>query len=399
MHTLKWFFAIALCGSLVAPSSAADKRILLIAGKPSHGPGDHEFRAGVLLWEQCLQGVPGITVEVHTNGWPTSDSVFNGADAVVIYADGGGNHPAVQGDRIQLIDELVAKGVGVGFAHYAVEVLKGEAQAAMWRWIGGAYEHEYSVNPMWQPLFDQIPQHPVTDGMKPFSVVDEWYFNIRWDPSATGVTHILTDIPSDDVRDGPYVYPKGPYPHIVDASGRRETMMWVFQRANGGRGFGFTGGHKHVNWFDDNQRKVLLNAILWIAHADIPKGGVESSVSVEQIAANLDPKKGDDQIARVAGEWDFEVSVNGNTGSPSFKLVQAGVNLLGSYDGLLGHNRPVKGQVRNDEIEFVVTAEYQGNPVTVTYKGKVTGDGKMAGRMLAGPNNEMRGEWTATRAH
>jgi hypothetical protein len=44
--------------------------------------------------------------------------------------------------------------------------------------------------------------------------------------------------PSDDVRDGPYVHPKGPYEHIEAAAGRPETMMWTFERADGGRGFG-----------------------------------------------------------------------------------------------------------------------------------------------------------------
>lgn len=31
-------------------SAAADKSIVLIAGTPSHAPGDHEFRAGSILW-------------------------------------------------------------------------------------------------------------------------------------------------------------------------------------------------------------------------------------------------------------------------------------------------------------------------------------------------------------
>ena len=48
----------------------ADKRIVLIAGRPSHPPGMHEFRAGCLLFQKALSGVPGITVEVYDMGWP-----------------------------------------------------------------------------------------------------------------------------------------------------------------------------------------------------------------------------------------------------------------------------------------------------------------------------------------
>lgn len=396
MKSLKWL--VLICMLFAAVVEAADKRILLIAGKRSHGPGDHEFRAGVLLWEQSLMNVPGIAVEVYTNGWPNSDSVFEGADAVVIYADGGGGHPAVQKDRINLIDSLVEKGVGVGFAHYAVEVLKGDSQEAMWRWIGGAYEHEFSVNPMWAPAYNELPSHPVTAGVKPFNVIDEWYFNMRWDPDAKGVTHILTDKPSDDVRDGPYVYPKGPYQHIVDASGRKETMMWTYERPDGGRGFGFTGGHKHVNWYDNNQRRVVLNSILWVAKADIPEGGVESEVSIEQIASNLDPKKGEDKIAQIAGNWNFEVDINGNIGEPQFTFVQAGINLLGTYNGLLGE-RKLKGQVRERDVKFSIDAEWEGQPLSLRYEGKVQDDGSMRGKMIVGANNEMEADWTAKRSN
>jgi putative membrane-bound dehydrogenase-like protein len=67
-------------------------------------------------------------------------------------------------------------------------------------------------------------------------------------------------------------------------------MMWVIERAGGGRGFGFTGGHYHKNWGDDNFRKVVLNAILWIAHIDVPAGGVESKITEDDLKQNLDPK-------------------------------------------------------------------------------------------------------------
>ena len=148
------FFWVGLVIGLsfsMLPGRAADKKIVLIAGRPSHGPGDHEFRAGSLLLKKCLDQTPGITSTVHANGWPTEASAFEGADALLIYADGGEGHPALQGDRVKLLDGLAAKGVGIGCAHYGVEVPKGEAGAALHRWIGGHYEHLYSVNPMWTP--------------------------------------------------------------------------------------------------------------------------------------------------------------------------------------------------------------------------------------------------------
>lgn len=284
------------------PVRGADKRIVLIAGKPSHPPGMHEFRAGSLLLQKALSGVPGISVQVYDGGWPSKmvdgarvddDAALDGADAVLIYADGGRGNPAIQADRIAVLDALAAKGVGLGFAHYAVEVPAGPPGDAMLRWIGGFYEDHYSVNPMWTPPFDKLPDHPVTRGVKPFATHDEWYFNMRWstDPAVQKrVTPILVATPSDDVRDGPYVSPKGPYDHIIAASGRAETMMWVFERPDGGRGFGFTGGHTHANWGDPNERKIVLNALLWLAKVEVPPGGVQDHITAADLTQNLDAK-------------------------------------------------------------------------------------------------------------
>jgi hypothetical protein len=251
----------------------------------------HEFRAGMLLLQQCLDGVSGVTTVVHSNGWPADPKAFNDASAVVIYADGGGGHPALQGDRAKILGDLAKKRVGLGFMHYGVEVPATNGGPQFLDWIGGYYENAYSVNPMWSPEYKSFPDHPVARGVKPFSNRDEWYFNMRWQEGRGRLTPILVAKPSDAVRKGPYVHPRGPYPHIVEASGRDETMMWTYERPDGGRGFGFTGGHTHANWGDDSQRKAVLNAMLWIARAEVPPSGVQSTVTPEQLKANLDKKK------------------------------------------------------------------------------------------------------------
>ena len=310
MRTRSWFLrhsagfmVLAAIISITLPTAGADKRIVLIAGKPSHPPGMHEFRAGCLLFQKALAGVSGVTVQVYDGGWPSKmvdgarvddNAAFEGADAILVYADGGRGHPAIQGQRLEVIDSLAAKGVGLGFAHYGVEVPTGAPAEAMHRWIGGFYEDKYSVNPMWTPRFDKLPQHPVTRGVGPFATHDEWYFNMRWatDPAIKArVTPILVDTPSDEVRDGPYVHPKGPYEHVVADRGKAETMMWVMERPNGGRGFGFTGGHTHAHWGDPNQRKILLNALLWIAKVDVPAQGVVDNITAADLTQNLDDKK------------------------------------------------------------------------------------------------------------
>jgi trehalose utilization protein len=266
------------------------KKLVLIAGTPSHGPGDHEFNAGVRLLDGCLKGYPGLETVVFLNGYPKDDSALDTADGIVCYADGSAGHPLVRDKRLERVGKLMAKGVGLMCMHYGVEVLKDLGGPEFKDWLGGYYEHQFSCNPMWSPEFKEFPKHPICNGVRPFSIKDEWYFNMRFRDDMKGVTPILSAVPPDAVRDGPYVYPKGPYKHIQDAKGRAEAMMWATERADGGRGVGFTGGHLHRNWKDDNFRKVVLNAMLWLVKLDVPTDGVKSAVTEEDLKANLDPK-------------------------------------------------------------------------------------------------------------
>jgi len=283
-------------------SAAKNRTLVLMAGRPSHPPRMHEFNAGVKLLAKCLADVDGLDVRVLHNGWPKDESVLHDADAIIFYMDGGGGHEAVQenGRRLKLIDQWAARGVGLGFMHFGVEVVPDQAGGEFKRWIGGHYEHMHSCNPIWEPSFARFPEHEITRGVNPFTVKDEWYFNMRFVSDMAGneparvegmsFVPILVAAPSDDVRDGPYVYPPGPYEHIQAAKGRAETMMWAVERPDGGRGFGFTGGHYHDNWGNNEFRKVVLNALLWVSKVDVPPGGVESSIVDKDLDENLDRK-------------------------------------------------------------------------------------------------------------
>lgn len=293
---------IAICNfSTIQAQQTQAAKIVIVAGKPSHPPRMHEFNAGVRLLYECLKG-SNLRAEFSLNGWPQDEAVFQDAAAVIFFMDGGRGHEVVKEDgrRLKVIDQWAAKGVGLGFMHYGVEVVPEQAGKELKRWIGGHYEHELSCNPIWEPSFDAFPDHPITRGVKPFKVKDEWYFNMRFVNDIAGnepanvdgmkFVPILVAKPSDETRDGPYVYPKGPYGHIQKNKGRAETMMWTVERADGGRGLGFTGGHFHDNWSNDNFRKVILNSFYWLAKVDVPEGGVQSSVTADEINAKLDPK-------------------------------------------------------------------------------------------------------------
>ncbi len=265
------------------------KKIVLVAGTPSHGKGDHEFNAGVQLLHKALTGVPGILSTYYLNGWPKDVSAFDNADEVLIYSDGGGGHPAVQGQHLAELDKLADQGVGMAFAHYGVEVPKDRGGKEFLKWAGGYFEEYWSVNPTWEADITSLPKHEVTLGVKPFKIMDEWYYNMRFREGMKGVTPVLTATPPDSTRAGKNDA-HGGNDFVRGNKGRAEHLAWVSENPNGQRGFGFTGGHYHKNWGDDNFRKLVLNALVWTAHGKVPADGVNSAVTADELSKNLDPK-------------------------------------------------------------------------------------------------------------
>ena len=273
-------------------SDDAPKKIVLVAGNKSHGWGAHEFNAGCMLIEDHLKEALGdkVITKVFKNGWPKSDNPFVGADAVILFMDGGGGHPINR--NLTQVKNVIDKGCGLMCMHYAVEVPIGRSGKALQNWIGGYYETGWSINPHWVAVSKLNRKHPVTRGVRDFKVKDEWYFNMRFREGKKGVTNILEAVPDDNARSGKSSWPRGPKKHIVNASGRAETLCWSVERDDGGRGLGFTGAHFHSNFGDDGFRKLVLNAVAWTAGVDIPdKGLITHRPSEEELDANQDFKK------------------------------------------------------------------------------------------------------------
>lgn len=256
----------------VSPARGAEAgRVLFLAGPDSHGPWAHEHEDGSrLLAAELQRRWPGIKTVQVTGGWPEDETLFNDIDALVIYCDGGEGH--LINSHLATFNRLVSQGVGVAALHYAVEVPKSSPSAdAMLQAIGGYFETDWSVNPHWEATFQPLPSHPVAQGVRPFTMDDEWYFNMRFQPEGLGVVPLLVAVPPADTMSRP----NGPHSGndaVREMVARRQpqTVAWVYERETGGRGFGFTGGHYHSNWQDENARTLVVNAIAWVAGADFP---------------------------------------------------------------------------------------------------------------------------------
>ncbi len=241
-------------------------RVLFIAGSDSHGPRAHEHEAGTrLLIAALLARRNDVEVTAVYGGWPEDAAVFEGIDALVMYCDGGKRHPV--NPHIAQFEALLDRGVGVAALHYCVEVPpRGVEADAMLRAIGGYFETHWSVNPHWEADFAALPQHPVTRGIAPFSMLDEWYFNMRFQSS--GVTPLLSAVPplhTMERENGPHS--GNDAVRELVAEGAPQVLAWAYERPGGGRGFGYTGGHFHHNWDDENARNLVLNAIEWVAES------------------------------------------------------------------------------------------------------------------------------------
>ena len=280
--------------SMVCGAFAKDKKVVFVAGPKSHGYFSHEHIAGCKLLAKYLdEAKVGLkSVVVTDNGYPKDPSVFDDAAAVVVYCDGGGRH--LLNKHLEAFDKIMKRGVGLACLHYGVEVPKGPPGEHFLKWIGGYFETNWSVNPHWTADFKLFPNHPISSGVKPFAINDEWYYHMRFRENMNGVTPILSALPSADTlkrRDGAH----SNNPHVRKSVLERKEaqhVAWAYQRGkdyNDGRGFGFTGGHNHVNWGSDNFRRLVLNAIAWIAKVDPPKGGVPAGeVSIKGLEANQD---------------------------------------------------------------------------------------------------------------
>lgn len=237
-------------------------KIVLIAGKQSHGSDAHQHKEGVELLKKCLDtsaNVKGVKVETHFDGWPKDDTALDDAGAILIYADGRRGHPLAKPQRLEKIRKLMKRGVGLVIIHYAVDPPPSAGKDFI-EWIGGHYKPGHSANPIYKSqLSPAAPKHPICRGLSPFTVRDECYYRIWFQKDDKRLTPIITTVPPGGKR-------------------QRETIAWAVERKDGGRGFGFTGGHYHKNWQIEGFRKVVLNALLWAAKIDVPAGGVQSKV-------------------------------------------------------------------------------------------------------------------------
>lgn len=253
-------------------TAPARKKVVFLAGAKSHGPGDHEYELALRLLQQCLETSPsvhGIKTEFYANGWPEDPSVLDDADTIVIYSDGSDHnllaHPFFHEGRMDILRKQMARGCGFVALHYSVFAPSHGAGDDFLEWMGGYFDYENGPEGKWYSAIENRAfsvgpsgDHPITRGIQPFEVTEEFYFKMRFRDNDPRLRPILSFDPN----------PSDP----------ASVVAYAVEREDGGRGFGFTGGHYFPNYARDEYRRLLLNAIVWTARAEVPGNGVESTL-------------------------------------------------------------------------------------------------------------------------
>lgn len=255
---------LLLSGALFA--APATHKIVLIAGAKSHGPGAHEYLKSAKLLKVLLDRahLPGVVTEVHFDGWPEDPSTLDTAATIVALTDGQPSMrqlsmPLLTPERGEVLRRQMQRGCGLVLIHYSTFVTH-QFMKDVLDWNGGYFEwtgpngYTSKIKTLETPLVFPSPDHPIVRGIQPFTFKDEYYYQLRLNPSATPIVQVpvLSPNPSEQV------------------------VAWAIERPGGGRGFGTTTGHFFDNWQNDSYRRLILNAIVWTAGVPVPDGGVQS---------------------------------------------------------------------------------------------------------------------------
>ena len=280
------FLAVVFAGNcpLLSEGKQRAQKIVLIAGKKSHGSGLHEYLKSVKLLKVLLDEAANLNVktEIHFNGWPEDPKTLDTADSIVTISDGqdGDRYspvPFMTEARMLVIEKQMKRGCGFVTIHfstfapdkYGPQILEWGGGYFDWQGDDGKRSWHSAIKTLTAEVKPGQPNHPIANGVAPFQLEEEFYYRIRFRENDSRWTPILR-VP--DLADDP----------------QHQVVAWAVQRQDGGRGFGTTMGHFYRNWKNDSYRRLMLNAIVWTARATVPEAGVQSSfLSDEEVNRKL----------------------------------------------------------------------------------------------------------------
>jgi hypothetical protein len=265
----------------------APVRIVLFAGPKEHGaPGRHEYEKDLreLAWLLEHSGAARqVTTEVIVGQKPRDLARLESANAIVIdgngdwlkretgaifpqYADTDGlTYDADTTAALKAFDALLKrKKTGLVVFHYTMWVDNRVGRNYFNDWLGGVWIPYLSHNPVDKWTITPIGgKHEVLRGVKPWSPREEMYSRYFLIDNP-GRTELLTAKPA------------------TASNGIGGPVAWAYERPDGGRSIVWGGNDFHDNMhLFPQQRRFLVNAILWAAGVEVPRNGANDQMPPE----------------------------------------------------------------------------------------------------------------------
>jgi putative heme-binding domain-containing protein len=228
-----------LAGAPEATAKPRPIRIVLVAGRKDHGPGEHDYPAWQKAWNELLAAADGVDVGTAWD-WPTPEE-FKSADVLVFYQQGSWT-PA----RARDIDGFLKRGGGLVYLHYAVDGgadAPGFAQRIGLAWKGG--QSKFRHGPL-ELGFETGDRHAIGRNFAKVRFTDESYWNLVGDRAkirtlATGVE-----------------------------DGQPQPLFWTLE-PDTGRVFVSIPGHFSWTFDDPLFRVLILRGIAWTAKEPVDR--------------------------------------------------------------------------------------------------------------------------------
>jgi type 1 glutamine amidotransferase len=264
---------------------APPKKLLLLAqGPDGHPPQTHEYVAGLQILQRCLDRIPDLEVSLvrADEPWREGPELLGKADGVVIFLSEGAKWLSRDAKRLAAFNELARRKGGIVGLHWGIGTRDAANIEAFVKLLGGCHggpERKYQVLTKADARITD-PKHPITAGIKPFTVRDEFYYRLKFTDANSGFQPIL-QVPID---------------------GRVETVAWSWDRPDGGRSFGFSGLHFHENWSLPEYRRLAAQGVLWSLRLPIPADGLPVRLRTDDPNKNASRETIPTQQARMAVE-------------------------------------------------------------------------------------------------
>jgi hypothetical protein len=269
------FMLVLLSSGSLPAQTAGMRKIVLVSGETAKVDkvGHHDYLAGCKCLEILLKQTDRVEIVQVTDGWPAEASMFDSADSVVFYTDGGGKQAFLKTpERVEKMRALVDAGVGIVMLHQAVDFPEEFAEQGK-SWLGGLYLDGKSGRGHWDSRHVDFPVHPISHGVTPWEVNDGWLNKIEF----------LKDA---DIT--PLVWSGKDYAGSR-AGLEADIVAWAYQRPHG-RSFSFTGLDAHSAWSLTGMRQLVVNGVLWSAGADIPTSGASCKIEEASLVALQTPR-------------------------------------------------------------------------------------------------------------